>query len=90
MLGAGTCSAWRVTSGGPSLCCFSCTVQGKVRWAMAGRNKAKLEEIKQQLSQYDPDIQVCCCGGWGVSGLHPDPPPPCKCHTQQGSSKSSC
>lgn len=57
-----------------SLCCLSCTVQGKVRWAMAGRNKAKLEEIKQQLAQYDPDIQVCCCRGWGVGGLHPDPP----------------
>ena len=32
--------------------------QGKVRWAMAGRDQKKLEEIKGQLVKIDPDSQV--------------------------------
>ena len=34
--------------------------QGKVRWAMAGRNKAKLLEVQQQLAKYDPNIMEVC------------------------------
>jgi short subunit dehydrogenase-like uncharacterized protein len=33
-------------------------VQGKVRWAMAGRNKAKLEEIRQELAKQNPAVEV--------------------------------
>jgi hypothetical protein len=37
---------------------------------MAGRNKAKLEEIKQELAKYDPSIEVrhpgTGCGGGDV------------------------
>jgi hypothetical protein len=32
------------------------STQGKVRWAMAGRNKAKLEEIQRDLARIDPSI----------------------------------
>jgi hypothetical protein len=40
-----------------------------IRWAMAGRNRAKLERVKQQLTQIDPACKVrgrcCCCCGFG-------------------------
>jgi hypothetical protein len=32
--------------------------QGKVRWAMAGRDRAKLEEIKRNLTEINPGVQV--------------------------------
>jgi hypothetical protein len=31
---------------------------------MAGRNKAKLEEIKQELAKYDPSIEVSDSSFW--------------------------
>ena len=36
--------------------------QGKVRWAMAGRDQKRLEEIRGQLVKIDPDSEVGCCG----------------------------
>lgn len=36
---------------------------------MAGRNKAKLEEIKQELSKIDPSIIEVCDGCVCVCGL---------------------
>lgn len=32
--------------------------QGKVRWAMAGRDRAKLEQIKRDLVQYNPAVEA--------------------------------
>ncbi|KIY97407.1 saccharopine dehydrogenase (NAD(+),L-glutamate-forming) [Monoraphidium neglectum] len=32
--------------------------QGKVRWAMAGRDRAKLEEIKRNLTEINPGVQA--------------------------------
>jgi hypothetical protein len=38
---------------------FVCNLQSKgIRWAMAGRNRAKLEEVKQQLTKIDPACAV--------------------------------
>jgi short subunit dehydrogenase-like uncharacterized protein len=51
--------------------------QGKIRWAMAGRDAKKLEQIKQDLVKINPDCQV----------LAACPPPSCRqggprCHTR--------
>lgn len=44
--------------------------QGRVRWAMAGRSRSKLEEVKQFLAGIDAqEAKVCAC-----SPLHPDLP----------------
>lgn len=36
--------------------------QGKVRWAMAGRDRAKLEKIKQSLVEVNPAVEVRMSG----------------------------
>jgi hypothetical protein len=46
-----------------------CDLQSKdIRWAMAGRNRAKLEEVKQQLTKIDPAcavrVQSTAFQGW--------------------------
>lgn len=35
--------------------------QGKVKWAIAGRNAARLEEVKQELIRINPSCKVCLC-----------------------------
>ena len=36
-----------------------CVVQGKVRWAMAGRSQPKLESVRQGLRKVHPSADVC-------------------------------
>lgn len=46
-------------------------LQGRLKWAIAGRNQAKLESIRSHVAEMNPECQVCCCSVHiGLSCLH--------------------
>lgn len=38
----------------------SLNLQGRVKWAMAGRNQKKLEMIRSHVAEMNPECKVCC------------------------------
>ena len=36
-------------------------LQGRIKWAIAGRNQAKLESIRSHVAEMNPECKVCCC-----------------------------
>ena len=36
-------------------------LQGRVKWAIAGRNQAKLESVRKHVAELNPACKVCCC-----------------------------
>lgn len=39
---------------------FNVVIQGKIQWAMAGRNQGKLETVRSKLVAIDKMCKVCC------------------------------
>ncbi len=37
------------------------SLQGRVKWAIAGRNQAKLESVRKHVAELNPACKVCCC-----------------------------
>ena len=36
-------------------------MQGRVKWAIAGRNQAKLESVRKHVAELNPACKVCYC-----------------------------
>ena len=39
--------------------CPVVVMQGRVKWAIAGRNQAKLESIRSHIASINPECKVC-------------------------------
>ena len=48
--------------------------QGKLRWAMAARNKGRLEAARDELARDHPDIKVVLCTQLEIIASLPAPP----------------
>lgn len=46
------------------------SLQGKFRWAMAARNKAKLEGVRSELANVNQDVKVSVSCGNGMASRH--------------------
>ena len=67
-------------------------MQGRVKWAIAGRNQAKLESIRSHVAEMNPECKVCCCSVHiGQCCLHHEPAYVGLPHVQQRSlTPASC